>query len=644
MMKNKTVSILVFIGLLLSSCGTFEVSLDSSNGSGSPVTPPVSTPPPIVTEDPITKPLTMETLPEVIRLKLLFSHTLWQTLWMDGVVIWNPPVGQDGPTQVFREQVWVDQPAGRFRRLSGSVEGDVSTAWISDGQTILQLDPVSGQSQSYPLPPFAGQVFHPPLEASDTVTPHPLDGTIGSPFSSLIFPTGLAQREGTFQPVGMEIVAGRLTLVVDWFRTLQERPSRYWLEVDTAVVLRAQDYGKGGGETVQNEYEVTDILFDFEASGDIFSVPPADPPAFSRPDVGPAPTETEAPVPFTGDDPLGYVYFFTFPRTSDPAFNFVRLPGSCAVGLVPCPAAESIPLPFRTPFSLGPQMFNWSPDGKRAAFAVPATGEKDSSKLFVFDPFDLTWTSLVESSFIDMPIWSPVGDWIAFRIQDGQGGADIYVIKSDGNGLMNVTATEKLPPDGRPYITDGWITNNLIIRSGKPGQEDKVYLVRVEDGFTRSLFEILQTKAPFFPSPDGSLLAFDEYDYQSQKHTLRVIAPDGSGLRDLATFVQTGFYPIVWSPDIRSVAFNAYRSEPPINASVYVIGRDGRDLKQVFVGDTVAGMTFSADGRYLLVEESSQEKLYVVDIQSLEVRILQASGLRLDESWRASTWQPPSSR
>ena len=110
---------------------------------------------------------------------------------------------------------------------------------------------------------------------------------------------------------------------------------------------------------------------------------------------------------------------------------------------------------------------------------------------------------MTEFNFIDPPMWSPDGKWLAFRVQDGQGGEDIYAIRRDGTGLTNLTASGKLPPDGRPYVFDGWITGSVILHSGKPGTEGNVYLMDPEVGTVKPLFETLLLKTQFFPSPDG---------------------------------------------------------------------------------------------------------------------------------------------
>jgi Tol biopolymer transport system component len=265
--------------------------------------------------------------------------------------------------------------------------------------------------------------------------------------------------------------------------------------------------------------------------------------------------------------------------------------------------------------------------------------------LWLFDPAAETWTSLFEYAYIDPPSWSPDGDWIAFRVQDGLGGEDVYVVQRDGSGLKNLTSSSNLPADGRPYVMDGWITGNIILRSAKLGSEGTVYLIRVADGHVQPMFETLLTKAVFTPSSDGAWLSYDDYNYDSQKHTLFVAEPDGANPVELASFNGGTLYPIVWSPDNSSLAFTYYtdftqNSNP--SADVYVIDRNGTGLKQVYRGVTVGGVMFSPDGKFLLVSETTSPTgghLFAVDLETLAQRIVQAPGLSLDTDWYMPSWR-----
>ena len=633
---HRTIILLLLAGLLLASCGTLEISLDSPAAQATASAEPSATAVPL---------LSMESTSEEIRHAMLISATKWRTIFLDGIVTWYDPTGADKPPQVFHQQVWIDQMNFRFRYLNGPAEGEADFYRSSDGNNLVEMDLKTGQSQSSVLPSFvkANPQFV-PTPAPDTAYPQPLWGQMGAPLGQMAYPSDFAQAEGTFVPVSIEVIAGRRTLSVQWTRLNEELPTfQAWLDLETAVILKMMDFGKGGGSDVTSLTVVDQAAFDEPLADALFGTP-ASTPRFS--DISGTPASPGQPgqaVPWE-QDPLGELYFFILPHKAGGSVQLVRLPGSCVTGEIACPQIEPVEAPFPYSFNLSP--LSWSPDGKLAAFAYPDDPDGTPYKLWLFDPAAGSWNSIAEFPYIDPPYWSPDGTWIAFRQQDGQGGEDVYVIRRDGKGLKNLTANGKLPHEGRPYVMDGWLTENIVVRSALPGNEGSVYLIRASDGAVRPMFATLLTKGTFFPSHDGTFLAFDNYDYNRQKHVLQITEPDGAHPVDLASFSGGSMYPVVWSPDNSGLAFVYYTAfaggEPA--ADVYVVGRDGRNQTQVYKGVTVGSILFSPEGSHLLIDETTSPTgghLFVVNLESLRSHILEAPGLTLDTDWYAPAWRPP---
>lgn len=607
----------------------------STPGGADGSAPDFISPPPVY-------PLRIDMSSGEIQQAMLFSATRWQTVWIDGTLT---QFAADGvtPDQVYREQAWIDLPAGRFRILiSGPDGGAAMTLKAGDGVTVLLMDLTSGQSQSQPMPEIPRGAFVPPLEAG-VAYPQPLWGQIGTPISELAATSNFAQNQGTFKPLAMETVAGRETLAVDWTYIANSLPSwRMWLDTQTAVILKMQNYDKGGGTVLRSERVIEQVIFDAAMDATLFGAPSQTPQFGDAAGAAAAPIASEA-GPTSGVEAAGELYFFTLPHQPGQSAQLVRLPGTCVTASAVCPLLESIPAPF--PFNFNLTALAWSPDGKLAAFAYPDNAAGTPYKLWIFEPAGKTWTALAQFPFIDPPSWSPDGTTLAFRVQDGQGGEGIYLVQRDGSDLRNVTSSGDLPASGRPYVMDGWLTENIILRSALPAQEGSVYLVRASDGQVRPLFDTLLTKAVFVASPDGAWLAYDDYDGQGQIHSVRVTNPSGAQPRDVASFTGGSLYPIVWSPDATRLAFahNAFDSSRNPTADVYVIGRDGLGLKQVYKGVTVGRLVFSPDGKFLLIEETTSATgghLFAVNLATLEARILQAPGLGLDTDWYAPSWRP----
>ncbi len=468
-MKRVSIALLLF-SLLLSGCGTLEIYVE-----GTPVGESV-VPASAATAEPM---LSLNSTSEDIQLAMLESATHWKSIWMDGTVTNFPVEGTSSPATKTHEQTWIDLTTNRFRVLTGPADGSAEQFLTSDGVSILKMDLKTGQSQSSPMPEFAQVGQYVPTLQPGTAYPQPLWGQMGTPLSQLAFTSDFAQNEGTFKPVGTERIAGREALVVEWTSAQSELPSwRMWLDGETAVILKMQTFDKGGGDTVHSESVVNRVSFDDVFANSLFGIPSLLP-QFSdiNGQVG-KPAETGAAVP-SGRDVLGELYFFELPHQANQVVQLMRLPGLCAVGEAECPNAESVVPPF--PFSFSLPMLSWSPDGNLAVMAYPDNPNGTPYKVWLFDPAADTWTSLWEYAYIDAPEWSPDGEWIAFRQQDGSGGEDVMVIRPDGSDPKNLTAGGNLPINGRPYVMDGWVTGNIIVRSAAPGKEGTVYLVRVAD-------------------------------------------------------------------------------------------------------------------------------------------------------------------
>jgi WD40 repeat protein len=459
---------------------------------------------------------------------------------------------------------------------------------------------------------------------------------MGTPLSQLAFSSDFAQNQGTFKPVGTEIIGGREALIVEWTSAGSELPSwRMWLDTKTAVLLKMQTYGKSGGDDIRSESVVKDVSFDDVFANSLFRVPSAMP-QFSDITGKPLKLQADIPAASTEADPLGEVYFFVSDHNyGKENIQLMKAPGSCVAGLIPCPQAEVIEVPSDLNFSLTPLV--WSPKGEEAAFSLSGTKADEQTRLSLYDPEQQTWTTLAQFNYIDPPLWSPDGEWLAFRVQDGEGKDEIYLVRRDGSGLTNVSASVKLPNEGQPYVLDGWISNQIILR----GRNEMVYLMRASDGKVQPLFDTPLAKSVFVPSPDGYFLAY--LDVIEPRAALKLITPDGNTTRDLTAFEQASLYPIVWSPDGTQLAFVKTTNDLAAGQDLYTIQSDGKNLQQVYHSNAggITDVKYSPDGRFLLIpdDDATGRHLFVVDLSTMEAHLIQLPNIPLDWWVLAPSWK-----
>lgn len=229
----------------------------------SPTAPPPS---PTLAPTPTVEPLTPQSEPETIRLRMLYSFTIWQTLWCDAEIRWYPATGASAPTQSFRTQIVIQLP-DQALILRGPLSGEPDYLWVTDGARIFEANllPTGAEVTESELPPFVHNSFTPPEIITDSISQYPLGIIVPTPLSDMLFPTGLATRRGGYAATGTDIIAGRETITAIWPDHPSLTPEHLDIDALTGVILHFQQISRTSGrEVLQSDSLVTQIVYDVD--------------------------------------------------------------------------------------------------------------------------------------------------------------------------------------------------------------------------------------------------------------------------------------------------------------------------------------------------------------------------------------------
>jgi serine/threonine protein kinase len=212
--------------------------------------------------------------------------------------------------------------------------------------------------------------------------------------------------------------------------------------------------------------------------------------------------------------------------------------------------------------------------------------------------------------------FSPDGNQIAFAWtgQENNFIADIYVKQVGAESPKRLTSNSgsvcpTWTPDGQEVA---------FLRYSESGAAT-IFTVPVSGGAERKILDLGSNTAfcGWDWSPDGKFIAFAERDPKEGPFRIALVSadtlaksaltsPSGGNLADLNSPAEGDFDP-EFSPDGQSVAF--VRKSSWISADIYVVSVGGGEPRRLtFNNTTIAGLTWTADGREIIF---SQNPVYV---------------------------------
>ena len=363
--------------------------------------------------------------------------------------------------------------------------------------------------------------------------------------------------------------------------------------------------------------------------------------------IQPTTAATLQPAHIENAGELGMVYFWmSKPAGDDPSVrigSIAHLPGSCVAGLSTCPPPEELETPFQI-YDVDWQAISWSPDGSLGVLPVAMEEKAYPTVVYLYNPQNETWKELDTFNFADGVTWSPDGEWIAMRVQDGLGHIDIYAIRPDGSGLRNLSAG--LPEIGEPIYLSiyGWLDGKALIGTSEWNQPVVPQLVDPATGRVQRTLEFDANLGGIFPGPDGALAV--SLAMPTNRQTLQLISVLDEAPDILATFSNGRISFVTWSHDGQKIAFSVMETDQyamPGQHRVFVINRDGSGLTEVYPAEElglIMGLSFSPDDRHLLIYEAGQSKMVTVALDTLEQTVIYPRQSEADVFFLHPSWQP----
>jgi hypothetical protein len=192
-----------------------------------------------------TNPLTWLSSPKSIQARMKESSSLWNTLFIDMQTIDYGPPSYIGASRNYRTQAWVSQP-GESIQLFGLLSDEANSVYVLKNGRNYYLNPVTNATFTH------------------IVASSPESLIENAYLRQMIFPevSRWTEAASTVRTFSTGQMLDRNILIVDWYNPYGGRESRLWLDSETGIVLRDQEFGGPDFDLLITDSSATELALD----------------------------------------------------------------------------------------------------------------------------------------------------------------------------------------------------------------------------------------------------------------------------------------------------------------------------------------------------------------------------------------------